>query len=90
MIRKKFHAEMEVLVPWQALIVFIEPDFPKIRKSWPSAIATDDDAAHPFAAAVVPLARRSGYGRGLTDVPSSAFTRAKPECTGGARTKRGA
>jgi IS5 family transposase len=31
--REKFRSEMDVLVPWQALIDFIEPHFPKTSKT---------------------------------------------------------
>jgi IS5 family transposase len=30
--REKFLSEMEVVVPWQPLIVLIEPHYPKTRK----------------------------------------------------------
>jgi IS5 family transposase len=31
--RGKFHTEMEVVVPWKALINLVEPHYPKTRKS---------------------------------------------------------
>ena len=63
--REKFLAEMEVVVPWAALIALIEPHYPKQgeQEGWPASVSIGHHAPYSPAAAVV-LAERSSHGRG--------------------------
>ena len=63
--REKFLSEMEVVVPWQALIDLIEPPLSQDQQERrPAPVPTGSDAADPPVAAVV-FAQRSGHGSGL-------------------------
>ena len=63
--REKFLAEMEVVVPWAALIALIEPHSRPQgeQEGWSASVPTGNDAAYPPVAAVV-FAQRSSHGRG--------------------------
>ena len=54
--REKFHSEMDVVVPWQALTDLIESHYPKTSKN-------GGRPAYPPIAAVV-FAQRPSHGRG--------------------------
>ena len=110
--REKILSEMEMVVPWQALIDLIE--VPTMRRFAGIELISDrilDETTilsfrhllekHVLGEQIVATVKAQLGYRGITmsqgtivdatliAAPNSAFTRAKPECAGGTRTKRG-
>ena len=107
--REKILSEMEMVVPWQALIDLIE--VPTMRRFAGIELISDrilDETTilsllekNVLGEQIVATVKAQLGYRGITmsqgtivnatliAAPNSAFTRAKPECAGGTRTKRG-
>lgn len=51
--RETFLAEMEAIVPWDALIGLIEPKIPDKHEGWSASVLAGDDSADPSPPAVV-------------------------------------